>query len=263
MQKLNQQCAVSYSRVLTEEQVLSLTAQQEECKQFLHSKGFNKIVSFSDIGSANDIEREGLQKMIKFCEDKQNSVKYIAITRTDRLFRSFADFLALEKELDKYGIKIVVTTEQYSSNPNLNLQHNILGAFAQYQSELKSERTINGMKKACLSGKWLWRAPYGYITDKNIRNIVPDKEKSKIVKIIFEKFLHGFIETEISKYLRSQNIVMKPSCIHKILTNTVYCGYIFKPNWSDDFIQGSFEPIVSKEVFFAAQDIIMYVNTLK
>ena len=43
------------------------------------------------------------------------------------------------------------------------LTRNMLGAFAQFENDQKSERDTAGMKQAFLTGHWLWRAPIGYI----------------------------------------------------------------------------------------------------
>ena len=39
---------------------------------------------------------------------------------------------------------------------------NIIGSFAQYENDVKSERVKAGMEQAFLEGNWLWKAPVGY-----------------------------------------------------------------------------------------------------
>ena len=119
-----------------------------------------------------------------------------------------------------------------------------------------SEQTKKGMKCAFLKGKWLWKAPYGYKNDKNIKNIVPDRQKSKIVKEIFEKFVTGeYSQADILAEL-SKNINFKSRYLNKILCNPLYCGYMYKPEWSSDPVKGSFKPILSTDIFNRVQDLL-------
>ena len=63
---------------------------------------------------------------------------------------------------------------------------NIIGSFAQYENDVKSERVTAGMIQAFSEGKWLWRAPLGYIFSNG--NIMPDPKTAHLVQKAFELF---------------------------------------------------------------------------
>ena len=89
---------------------------------------------------------------------------------------------------------------------------------------VKSERTTNGMKQAIQQGRWCWRAPFGYKQardDKNKAIILP-AEDSRYVIDAFEKFITGLIKCQ----------------------------------WFPEYIEAIHKPIISREIFFKAQEII-------
>lgn len=167
------------------------------------------------------------------------------------------DHVSLSMTLKQYNIEILSATESNSKDASGNLQRNLSCILSQLENEQKSERVTNAMKQAMESGRWLWRAPFGYFYDSNIGNIVPKEKESKIVKTIFEKLATGcYSQANILSELKKQGVELYPTHMCKILRNPIYCGYMVKEEWFDEPVKGLFTPLVSESLFNTAQDIL-------
>lgn len=80
----------------------------------------------------------------------------IIVWRFDRFTRKLEDQITLFGKLQKYGIKVISATENNEENMTGNLMRNIIGSFAQYENDVKSERVKAGMEQAFLEGNsWI------------------------------------------------------------------------------------------------------------
>ncbi|AVX04266.1 Transposon DNA-invertase [Maritalea myrionectae] len=138
---------LGYARVSTGEQNVDLQiAALRKC-------GCDRI--FLDEGiSGKEISRPSLNQMLSVLrrDDK------IIVWRLDRLSRSLSDLLGLIKELEALGAGFQSLTEQIdTSTPSGTLMFHMLGALAEFERALISERTKAGMRVAHLRGKTLGR----------------------------------------------------------------------------------------------------------
>lgn len=76
----------------------------------------------------------------------------IIVWRFDRFTRKLEDQITLFGKLQKYDIKVISATENNEENMTGNLMRNIIGSFAQYENDVKSERVKAGMEQAFLEG---------------------------------------------------------------------------------------------------------------
>lgn len=252
---------VIYNRVSTEEQAkkgYSLDAQEEQCQKFALLESLNVLKIFREEGqSAKNTKRVELQKMLKYCKEHKNEIKCVVFWKYERFMRMLKDQIQVLDYLEKLDIEVMSVTEPNEKSAAGNLTRNMLGALAQYDNELKSERVTNGMQKAFRSGRWLWRAPYGYEQDSHIGNIKPKAKEKEIVKKIFEKFATGcYSQADILAELKTENIKMRPNHLCEILRNPIYCGILYKEEWSAEPIKGKFETIISEKIFYLVQDIL-------
>ena len=253
--------AVIYIRVSTEEQAkkgYSLDAQEEQCQKFALMEELNVLKVFREEGqSAKTTNRTEFKKMMKYCKENKNKISYIIVWKIERFSRSLSDLLTCTNECNNLGITLLSATEPNEKGAAGNLNRNFLGALAQYDNELKSERVTNGMQKAFRSGRWLWRAPYGYEQNQEINNIQPKAGEKEIVKKIFEKFATGcYSQANILEDLKKEDVKLRPNHLCEILRNPIYCGIMYKEEWAPEPIVGTFEPIISEKIFNTAQDIL-------
>ena len=251
--------ALIYTRVSTEEQAkhgFSLPKQELECKNFAKREGLNILKIFREEGvSAKTTNRPQLQNLIKYCIENKKNVDCIIVWRFDRFTRKLEDQIELFSRLKKYGIAVISATENNERNATGNLMRNIIGSFAQYENDVKSERVKAGMQQAFLEGNWLWKAPIGYkMID---RKLYPDEEKAPIIKKVFEDFATGmYRQTDLLQYLKENNIKLSANSLCELLRKPLYYGYLVNKKYSEEPVKANFDPIIDEQTFYAVQAIL-------
>jgi DNA invertase Pin-like site-specific DNA recombinase len=78
----------------------------------------------------------------------------------------------------------------------------VLAAFAQFDNDVRSERTRGGMNAALELGRWTFLAPLGYLNAPRAagRSLVPDSERASLVRRAFQDFATGrFTKDEVRR----------------------------------------------------------------
>ena len=254
---------IIYCRVSTKEQAdkgYSLEAQQRECAKFAFRNDFEVDKIFIEKGeSAKTQDRTQLIKLIQYSIKNKKKLSALIIWKLDRLARNLYDQLELMKHFSQLNIRVLSATENNEKSSEGNLSRNMIGCFSQYENDVKSERTINGMKQAVKEGRWCWPAPIGYSNakDKAEKPILMQNEDSKYIEEAFLLAEKGiYKQTEIVKKLKKKGFKrINNSLLNRILRNPIYCGLI-KTNWFPDLIQSHHKPIISQEVFNKVQVIL-------
>ena len=256
--------ALIYCRVSTVEQAekgYSLQSQEEECRKFALNNGYEVAHAFIERGeSAKTTDRTQLTQLIKYTVEHKNEVNAVIIWKYDRLARVLADQMALVKDFCKIGIRVLSVTENNEDNSTGRLMRNIIGSFAQYENDVKSERTTGGMKKALQAGRWCWRAPDGYkrVLGSDGKSVLEPSELANFIVEAFdllEKRLYR--QTEIVVKLREAGFKKSTkSRINRILKNPLYAGIIRVRKWFDEDIEATHTALITKETFFRVQEIL-------
>ena len=254
---------IIYCRVSTKEQAekgYSLEAQQRECIKFSLNNDCEVDKIFIERGeSAKTQDRTQLLKMVEYSVQNKKKLSAIIIWKYDRLARNLTDQTELVKNFSLLDIRVLSVTENNEDNSMGNLMRNIIGSFAQFENDVKSERTINGMKQAVQEGRWCWPAPKGYANSKDNsgKSIIIKNEDSKYIEEAFLLAEKGiYKQTEIVNLIKKKGFnKINNSLLNRVLRNPVYCGLI-KAKWFPDLIQARHQPIVSQEVFYRVQAIL-------
>ena len=251
--------AIIYTRVSTKEQAeggYSLSNQDKECKKFAIDNKFSILKVYEERGeSAKTTDRTELQHLMRYCTQNKKEIDALIIWKFDRLARNMKDFYFLNNYFNSLNIKVLSATEVNGESATEKLTRNMLGAFAQFENDQKSERVTAGMKQAFLTGHWLWRAPIGYIMKNG--NIEPDPKTAHHVKKIFKLFSTGMYEqTQIIKIIEADGIKINTNRMCRLLRNPLYMGYMLKYKWAEEPIRGIFEPLISEAEFLKVQDIL-------
>lgn len=140
---------LGYARVSTGEQNVELQISA------LKNIGCDRIFLDQGISGAK-ISRPSLDQMLNGLHRGDK----IVVWRLDRLSRSLSDLLRIVKELDELGAGFQSLSEQIdTSTPAGTLMFHMLGALAEFERALISERTKAGMRVAHMRGKTLGRPP--------------------------------------------------------------------------------------------------------
>ena len=80
-----------------------------------------------------------------------------------RFAREKYDHFALRAFLKSLGISLRSATEPIDDTSTGKLMEGVLAAFAQFDNDVRSERTRAGMKAALEQGRWTFVPPLGYL----------------------------------------------------------------------------------------------------
>jgi DNA invertase Pin-like site-specific DNA recombinase len=140
---------VGYARVSTIDQ--DLTVQQEALK----SAGCEKVFS-EKVSGASTIGREELQRILDYVRDGDELV----ITRIDRLARSVKDLQDIVGFLKEKGVSLRATEQPIDTTTAAGKCFlDMLGVFAEFETNLRKERQMEGIAKAKDRGVYKGRKP--------------------------------------------------------------------------------------------------------
>ena len=257
--------AVIYIRVSTEEQAkhgYSIDAQVKSCELFASQNGYSVVNIFREEGlSAKDLNRPQLHELFKYCRRNKGKVDVIIFWKWDRLSRGEnRDYAYLEdffQECDMYPLSV---TECNEDTPEGELLRWITKGTNRYELKKISQRTRLGMTGKAENGGYPAKAPIGYLNYTNpdgSKSIIVDIEKSKFIRRAFELYASGGysyqrlgVELEKDGFVDKFGKKYPPRKFEWMLKNVFYIG---KFQWSKIIYEGSQEPIVSKELFYAVQ----------
>ena len=257
--------AVIYCRVSTKEQVEegnSLVTQEKNCREYAKKNGYEIVAVFIEQGeSAKTADRTELKKLMGFCATKKNHISAVIAYKIDRISRNTDDYSQIRIMLKRYGIEIKSTTEFFEDNPAGRFMENIIANVAQFDNDVRAERSINGMRDAVREGRYVWMAPCGYSNVKvsGKSTIAPNQLAPLIQKAFEEVALNKYPTRDILKRLIENGLVnssgkpISKSHFYSILKLEIYTGWI---NKFGERHKGAFDPIVSEELFNQVQFVL-------
>jgi DNA invertase Pin-like site-specific DNA recombinase len=141
---------IGYARTSTVEQKAGLEAQLRDLK----AAGVEKV--FQEQLSSVDAKRDQLEAAIDYCREGD----VLVCTKLDRLARSVADVVMIEKRLREKGAALhIMDPAMDTSTPAGRLTFNVLASIAQFEREIMLTRQREGIAKAKDDGKYKGRAP--------------------------------------------------------------------------------------------------------
>ena len=259
--------AVIYVRVSTKEQTenLSLSTQLKACEEYCERQGFEVLARFREEGeSAKTADRTELQKLLQYCRTHKGKVQFVVVFNLTRFAREKYDHFALRAHLKSLGISLRSATEPIDDTSTGKLMEGVLAAFAQFDNDVRSDRTRAGMRAALELGRWTFLAPLGYVNAPRAtgKSLMPDPERAPLVRRAFQDFATGrFAKEEILKTVTAlglrtrRELPLPPQTFCRMLRNRVYIALIDVPDYGVS-TRGDFEPLVSEKVFYRVQAIL-------
>src|SRR3990167_8037844 len=182
--------AAIYVRVSTQEQAqqgFSLNAQQEALENYAKALGYEIHKIYRDEGkSAKDLKRPEMTNLLQDAEAGKFSA--IFIYKLDRFSRSMKDLILTIDKLKSWNIDFVSLQDHIeTTSATGKLMFHIVGAFAEFERNLISDRTKFTMRSKVSKGGHITKAPKGY-TLINKKLVVNEVESEK-VREIFNQFL--------------------------------------------------------------------------
>ena len=259
--------AVIYVRVSTKEQTenLSLPTQLRACEEYCRRNGYEIRERFHEGGeSAKTTDRSQLQALLKYCRTHKGRVHFVVVFNLTRFAREKYDHFALRAHLQSLGISLRSATEPIDDTSTGKLMEGVLAAFAQFDNDVRSDRTRAGMKAALELGRWTFPAPLGYLNAPKWSNtsLVHDPERGALVRQAFEDLATGqYTKQEViaratEAGLRSRKgLKLSPQSFGQMMRNPIYAGKVESPDYGVS-TKGNFDPLVDEATFYRAQAVL-------
>lgn len=139
-----------YVRVSTDKQ--ELKKQIELCKKYCETKGYEIYKIYQDIISGKETSRPAFNQLLE--DMRKYNFKGVVVTKLDRIGRSLKHLLNLLEEFQNKGVDFIAVTQNIDTTTSIGkLQMQILGAFAEFEANLISERTREALKGNIKVGK--------------------------------------------------------------------------------------------------------------
>ncbi len=139
-----------YCRVSTEEQ--TLFNQVDICTEWAEKNGHEVFKTYTEKESGAKTSRPIFNQMLE--DMRKYKFRMVVVTKLDRIGRSLQHLLSLFDEFHNKKVEFVAVTQNIdTSTAGGKLQMQIMGAFAEFERAIISERTKEGLRKAENVGK--------------------------------------------------------------------------------------------------------------
>jgi DNA invertase Pin-like site-specific DNA recombinase len=245
-----------------ERQALSIDSQIKEMAQQAQALGLRVTEIRNESHSAKATgQRPVFNQLLE--DIRKGEFQGILAWAPDRLSRNAGDLGSLVDLMDGGLLREIRTHGQsFTNSPNDKFMLMILCSQAKLENDNRGINVKRGQRAKCEMGVRPNFAPVGYLNDyymgKGLKKVFVDQERAPIIKQAFEKVAYeGYSGRKIYEWLKTETTlrsksgkVMNLSVIYRMLNNPYYCG-MFK--YGDKWYKGSYEPIITKELFDAAQ----------
>ena len=143
------------------------------------------------------------------------------------------------------------------------MTENMLAAMSQFDNDMRSDRTVAGMKAAIEVGRWPFQAPLGYLNAPESSSkglLVHDSERLALVRQAFQLYGTGtHSKADVLRRLTSSGLKtvkgnrVTPQTFDALLGNEIYAGWLVAFGLRE---RAKFEPIVSDELFQRVQRVL-------
>lgn len=282
--KLKRVCA--YCRVSTDndEQKTSVDYQIDEYTKRIQLNPdwvFAGIFADEGISGTSTKNRKQFNEMINLARSKK--IDLILTKSISRFTRNTVDCLNYIRELRAIGVEIYFEKENiYSSDSKVDFLLTIMSSIAQEEARNTSENVKWTVQKRFKEGVPIVNTQrfLGYTKDKKGGQLVIVPEEAKIVKELFALYIGGVGPAEIRRIFEAKGYKTGAgktkwlgTTINDMLKNEKYCGgLLLQKTVSLDYlshkrvanrdlapmyhIENSHEPIVDKETFLLARQIM-------
>jgi len=166
---------VGYARVSSVGQ--SLDIQNDKLKNY----GCEKIYQEKKTGTTAD--RAELKNVLDYVRDGD----FLVITKLDRLARSTFHLTQIADGLKNKGVELVVLDQSIdTSYPTGKLLFNMLASIAEFETEIRKERQLEGIQKAKSKGVKFGRK--AKLTDIQIAEMKQKRESGMLIKDVMAEY---------------------------------------------------------------------------
>lgn len=221
--------AVGYVRVSTDMQAekgKSIDNQVDRIISFCKEKNITLEKIYMDEGySGKNLNRPSFKEM--FDHLRMGKVDALVVWHSNRFARNLRDYLNCLDDLEKLKVKFYSIEEPNISGSSGKAMRNLMGVFAEYQSDITGEHT-RSVKANLKKNQQVYcpNPPLGFIHKHG--KLVRDPNAFRVVEEIYRLKSNGTSMHRIAQILNAQGVrgnkngKFHASTIQKILNNPIY-----------------------------------------
>ena len=261
--------AIGYVRISKKDQSnYSLDYQENSIREYCHRNQVELESVYIDDGeSSYTFDRPDYQALESFIKQHKGRVRYLVVLDHDRFSRNLPEALMKIDQLEKkFGLKVVATNESLdidTSDPSVFIQRAFKYLIANQELFTIRRRARMGIRQAQESGRFVNRAPFGYINGKELGGknmLIINETQAYIVKKIFRDYLSGSPAYLIHQSVKKMGFPLNGNdAIVRVLRNNLYAGLV-KVNATEKhperLVKGVHQAIINEEQFWRAQELL-------
>lgn len=258
--------AILYIRVSTDEQAdtgYSQRHQEEMLQRYCELHHIYIRHKYFEDHSAKNFYRPEFKKLLIHIRKEKNISELLLFTKWDRFSRNAGDAYAMINTLNKLGIDPQAIEQPLDLTvPENKMMLAFYLAAPEVENDRRSLNVATGMRRALKEGRFMGKAPIGYINKRIDKKkwIEIDPVTGPIIKEMFNDVALGKYSVEsILKFTRAKGIITSKNNFWSMLRNPVYCGKIFIPAFKQEeatTITGQHLPLISEHLFHQVQDVL-------
>lgn len=262
--------AIGYVRISKKDQSQhSLEYQERSIKDYCQRNSLKLASLFVDDGeSSYTFDRPDYIALENFIKKHKGKVKYLVVFDHDRFSRNLPEALQKIESLEKkHGLKVISTSEALdidTTDPSVFLQRAFKYLIANQELLTIRRRAKASARHAQESGRYINRAPFGYLNSKERETgkplLVIDETKAYIVQKVFRDFLAGVPRYLIHKEVKALGFPQSGNgAIFRILINPLYAGLVrvcAHGKLPERIVKAIHKPIISESQYWRAQEML-------
>lgn len=170
------------------------------------ARDYAEYKTYIDVASGAKARRPALDRMLD--DAKHRQIDKIICTKLDRMARSTINLLEVMTQLDNYGVPVEFLDQPIDTGtPAGRMMLTVLGAMAEFERELISDRTKDGLERAKKEGRKGGR-PKRVLTDYQRRKalqLVADNPQISIAELCGH--FEGISRQTLTNLLREEGII--------------------------------------------------------
>lgn len=257
--------AIIYCRVSSDRQKNEghgLDSQEQRCREFAKQRGYSVSDVFRDsyTGGGDFMKRPAMSALFSLVDDNPHYNYVVLIDDLSRFARDVSAHFKLKKELLDKNVGLECTNFNFEDTPEGELIETMMAAQHQYHRKNNRRQVIQKQKARLEAGYWAFGTKRGYKMLKDPMHgklLTPLEPDSSLLKEALEGFASGrFLhKVDVCNFLVAKGFwnKQKPERyidkLSLIMTDPLYAGDIYYPQWEVERRSGHHEGIISRETF--------------
>jgi DNA invertase Pin-like site-specific DNA recombinase len=222
---------------------------EEQIRRYCDYRGFNLARVYADIdhsGYNNSRARPALKELC----DKRRKYAAVVVPKLSRFGRSMAHLFEMYTSFSEDGVDLIfLDIGVDSSTSQGKLLRNVMSAFAEYESDVRSDYAKTNAEHAARLGRPNGMAPFGYRYRGKGLGLEVVEDKARIVRHIFSSYTKGEPILAIARKLDAaghrspRGKRWNPDSVRKVLDNPAFVG---QRRHHDQLFKATWQPIISK-----------------